>query len=96
MGIKMKKEDKENLIKKAEKDKGKKKILSKIGMIGIIGWSVTLPMLGGIALGVWIDNNFKGKYSWTIMLMVAGLFLGCYIAWEWIEKMSGGDGDKSK
>jgi ATP synthase protein I len=92
----MKQEEQEKLVRKIERHEEKregKKGLSKMGMIGIIGWSVTLPMLGGIALGVYIDNNFKGKYSWTIMLMIAGLFLGCYIAWEWVSKMSGGDGE---
>lgn len=57
-----------------------------IGTIGIIGWCVTIPMLAGIAVGRWLDSTLKGSYSFTIMFLVGGLFLGCAIAWTWARK----------
>lgn len=59
-----------------------------LGMFGIVGWSVALPTLLGIALGVWIDRTWEGPFSWTLMLLVGGLMLGCLNAWYWLERES--------
>jgi len=68
------------------RDNSAGKGLGWIGTIGIIGWCVTIPMLAGIAAGRWLDSTLKGSYSFTIMLLVGGLFLGCAIAWTWARK----------
>ena len=57
-----------------------------LGMMGLIGWSVAVPMLLGTALGVWLDKHHPGEHSWTLALLVAGLALGCVNAWHWIAK----------
>ena len=62
---------------------------SALGAIGIIGWTVTAPMLAGVALGRWIDGWAGGRWSFTIMLMIGGLFLGCATAWNWARKRLG-------
>ena len=62
-----------------------------LGMFGMVGWSVAIPSLLGIALGVWIDTHVESKYSWTLMLLVIGVALGCLNAWYWISKESQGD-----
>jgi ATP synthase protein I len=53
---------------------------------GLIGWAVAIPTLAGIALGVWLDARHPGRYSWTLMLLVAGLGIGCLNAWHWISR----------
>lgn len=53
---------------------------------GLIGWSVAIPTLLGIALGVWLDSRHPGRYSWTLMLLVAGLGIGCLNAWHWVSR----------
>ena len=57
-----------------------------LGMMGIIGWAVAIPILVGIGIGIWLDNRYGGKYSWTLTLMGAGLLLGCLNAWHWVKK----------
>jgi ATP synthase protein I len=57
-----------------------------ISLFGMVGWSVMIPTLIGIALGIWIDQHFPSQYSWTLMLLVGGLTLGCFNAWYWIKK----------
>ncbi len=57
-----------------------------LGMFGIIGWSIAIPTLLGIALGIWIDTHFPSPYSWTLMLLFVGVVLGCMNAWYWIER----------
>lgn len=56
-----------------------------LGMYGMVGWSITIPTLLGVAAGLWIDARWPSRYSWTIMLMVAGLLIGCWNAWYWIS-----------
>ncbi|MGA8660489.1 MAG: AtpZ/AtpI family protein [Chthoniobacterales bacterium] len=56
-----------------------------LGMLGVIGWVVTIPTLLGIALGFWIDQHFPSRYSWTLMLLFIGLVCGCLNAWYWVE-----------
>lgn len=55
-------------------------------VFGLIGWSVAVPTLAGIALGVWLDARYPGSYSWTLMLLVAGLGVGCLNAWHWVSR----------
>lgn len=57
-----------------------------LGMMGLIGWSVVVPTLLGAALGIWVDNHYPGRHSWTLMLMVIGLVIGCLNAWHWVAK----------
>jgi ATP synthase protein I len=61
-----------------------------LGMFGMVGWSVALPTLAGIALGLWLDHRYPlGSVSWTLTLLVVGVTIGCLIAWQWIRRESG-------
>lgn len=57
-----------------------------LGLFGLVGWSVAIPTLIGVALGVWIDGRSEGPYSWTLMLLVLGVAVGCLNAWYWVRK----------
>jgi ATP synthase protein I len=56
-----------------------------LGMSGLIGWSVTVPTLIGAALGIWVDKHHPSTYSWTLMLLLMGLIIGCFNAWHWVD-----------
>lgn len=64
-----------------------------LGMFGLVGWSVALPALLGVAVGNWLDRRWPSRFSWTLMLLVAGVALGCLNAWRWIARESGADGE---
>jgi len=57
-----------------------------LGMFGMVGWSVAVPTLLGIAAGVWLDRAVTGRYSWTLLLLGVGIAVGCLNAWFWIDK----------
>jgi ATP synthase protein I len=57
-----------------------------LGMMGLIGWSVAIPTLLGAALGIWLDKRHSGTHSWTLMLLIIGLIIGCLNAWHWVAK----------
>ena len=61
-------------------------VWSGLGMMGLVGWSVAVPTLLGAALGIWLDKNYPGSHSWTLMLLAIGLGLGCFNAWHWVAK----------
>jgi ATP synthase protein I len=53
-------------------------------MSGLIGWSVTIPTVLGAALGIWVDKHYPSTVSWTLMLLLLGLIIGCLDAWHWV------------
>jgi ATP synthase protein I len=57
-----------------------------LGMMGIIGWSVAIPTLIGVALGLWLDKQYPESFSWTLSMLIVGLFVGCLNAWHWVIK----------
>jgi len=57
-----------------------------LGMFGLVGWAVAVPVLAGIALGTWIDREWPGRVSWTLTLLFLGAVLGCWNAWRWIQR----------
>jgi len=57
-----------------------------LGMMGIIGWSVAVPTVTGVGLGLWLDRRYPMAHSWVLTLMVLGLFCGIFIAWYWVLK----------
>ena len=62
-----------------------------LGMMGLVGWSVALPCVAGIAIGRWIDRRWPSGVSWTLTLLVLGVVVGCYTAWHWIRREGGND-----
>lgn len=57
-----------------------------LGMFGMVGWSVAVPTLLGVALGIWLDKTFPQSFSWTLTGLILGLIAGCVIAWNWVIK----------
>lgn len=57
-----------------------------LGMFGLVGWSVAVPTLIGIALGISLDANWPGSFSWTLALLLGGATLGAMNAWYWVSQ----------
>lgn len=76
----------EKLKQKLEaQDHEKPSLWQGLSLFGLVGWSIVLPTLLGTGLGVWIDHQYRSQYSWTLMLLLGGLMLGCMTAWHWVE-----------
>ncbi len=61
---------------------GERSIGRNLAMIGALGWTIVTPTLLGIFGGRWLDHTFDMGIFWTLGLMVAGLTLGCWMAWK--------------
>ncbi len=89
----------EELLEKIKKDSLKKikseeegsEVMFGLGLFGIVGWSIAIPTVMGIALGVFLDKKFTQSFSWTITLLFAGVILGSLNAWKWIKEKTGDD-----
>lgn len=57
-----------------------------LALLGLVGWSVALPTLLGALAGAWVDHHWPSRFSWTLMLLVTGLVLGCLNAWLQIKR----------
>jgi ATP synthase protein I len=61
---------------------GERSIGQNLAMIGALGWTIVIPTLMGIFAGRWLDRTFDMGIFWTLGLLVAGLALGCSLAWK--------------
>ena len=61
-------------------------ILSSIAILGVVGWSVTMPTVLGVILGVWIARRWPSRFSWALTLLMVGLAVGCTNAWLRIRR----------
>ena len=57
-----------------------------LGMFGLVGWSIAIPTVAGIFVGLWLDRKFDHPFSCTLMSMFVGLVFGCWIAWYWVRR----------
>ncbi|WOJ93127.1 AtpZ/AtpI family protein [Congregibacter variabilis] len=59
-----------------------------LGMFGLVGWSIAIPTLVGVVLGLWIDRRWPGQVSWSLSLLFIGVVVGCLNAWYWVKQES--------
>ena len=59
---------------------------SNVGLFGMVGWSITLPMVIGLLLGRAADRRFDTGAVYTVFLMLVGLAFGCYNVWRFISQ----------
>jgi ATP synthase protein I len=65
---------------------GERSLGQNLAMIGALGWTVVIPTLIGIFAGRWLDREFHSGIFWTLGLLVAGLTIGCAMAWQRIQR----------
>ena len=61
---------------------GERSLGRNLAMIGALGWTIVLPTLAGIFAGRCLDRSFASGVFWTLGLLVAGLVIGCTLAWK--------------
>lgn len=65
---------------------GERAIWQNLAMIGALGWTIVTPTLLGIFAGRWLDRTFQSGIFWTLGLLVLGLAVGCWLAWNRIHR----------
>jgi len=57
-----------------------------VGTMGTVGWSVSLPTAVGVLFGRWLDGRLGSGDVFMVFFMLAGLGLGCLIAWRLVAE----------
>lgn len=65
---------------------GEDSFARRLGQIGVLGWLIVFPTLGGMYIGRWLDRSFGTGIFFTAPLLLIGLALGGWLGWRWIER----------
>lgn len=57
-----------------------------VGMMGTIGWSVSVPTALGLLFGRWLDTRLESAHVFMVFFMLFGLGVGCFTAWRQIAE----------
>ncbi len=73
---------------KARRERDKQSLWFGLGMFGMVGWSVAIPTLICLAIGIWLDTSRESGISWTLTFLFIGVALGSLNAWYWVKRES--------
>lgn len=65
---------------------GSRSIGQDLALAGVIGWTLVIPTLLGVYAGRALDRRFGSGVFWTLGLLVAGVVVGCVLAWQRLNK----------
>lgn len=65
---------------------GEPSVMKFVGQIGVLGWIIVTPALIGLFIGRWIDHKLGTGIFWTAPLLLVGVTIGYWSAWQWMHK----------
>jgi ATP synthase protein I len=57
-----------------------------LSVLGTVGWSIALPAVAGAWIGRRLDLRFESGVHFTLMLLFAGVIVGCVVAWRVVRE----------
>lgn len=57
-----------------------------LGLVGSIGWMISVPLTAGAMAGRWLDGRAQSGVFWTLALLLLGLLLGAASVWRHVHK----------
>lgn len=58
----------------------------RLAQIGVLGWTIVVPMLLGLFLGRWLDRLLGTHALFAAALLLLGAGLGLWSAWRWMHR----------
>ncbi len=68
------------------KAEGGDSLARRLAQIGVLGWLIVTPTLGGLFLGRWIDRSLGSGIFWSAPLLMLGVGLGGWLGWRWMRQ----------
>ncbi len=59
---------------------------SRLGQIGVLGWTIVVPTLLGLVLGRWLDKQAGSGVFFSAPLLMLGAAAGMWFAWRWMHR----------
>jgi len=72
--------------KRAAEDNPEPSLGNRLGQIGILGWSIVVPILLAVVVGRWLDRMFSMGVFFTAPLIMLGAGFGLWSAWKWMHR----------
>jgi len=69
-------------LRRKHEREGDASFWSSVGMMGTIGWTVSLPTALGALFGRWLDGRLEAGHVFMVFFMLVGLGAGCFTAWR--------------
>jgi len=86
-GEKLRKEIEKDVIKRQKGERERSTLMAQTVYLGTVGIIIVLPIVAGAYLGSWLDQQLTGfSFSWTISLIIIGVFVGCTNAFIFIRR----------
>ena len=61
-------------------------LAARLGQIGLLGWSIVVPIMIGILIGRWLDRIFGTGIFFSAPLIMIGAAIGLWSAWKWMHR----------
>lgn len=58
----------------------------RFGQIGVLGWIIVIPTLGGLVVGHWLDLWFGSGITLAAALLMVGAALGLWLSLRWMHE----------
>ena len=59
---------------------------ARLGQIGVLGWTIVVPILLGLFLGRWLDRTLGTGILFSAPLLMIGAAFGFWSAWRWMHR----------
>ncbi|OCC25119.1 ATP synthase subunit [Croceicoccus estronivorus] len=59
---------------------------TRLGQIGVLGWTMILPTLLGVFVGRWLDRILGTGIFFSAPLLMLGAALGFWFSWKWMHR----------
>ena len=56
------------------------------GQIWDISWMTVAPIILGLFLGQYLDRKYPKGFSWTLSMLILGIFLAFYNLYQFFDK----------
>ena len=66
---------------------------TRLGQIGILGWTIVLPTLFCLLFGRWLDRLAGTRVFFSAPLLMIGAGIGLWSAWRWMRRQQRKDRD---
>lgn len=70
-----------------KRDKKKAAPLPLLGLVSDVGFTIALPIVGGVMLGKILDDRFHTSPMLTLSFLFLGIFLGFAAVYQQIRKL---------
>lgn len=71
---------------RAGRDDPEPSLARRFGQIGVLGWMIVIPTLGGLLAGRWCDAILHSGITMAAAGLMAGAALGLWLAFRWMHR----------